>query len=118
MEPNICSGELIVISEKENYKIGDIVTYIDEENFMITHRILEIDSKKFISKGDANNIKDESCEINKIQGKVIYHSKVLGFFILYLLKPICVLYATGIIIFEVMKNKRTGEKENEQENKT
>lgn len=115
MEPTIFSEEMIVISEKEKYEKGDIVTYIDEDGFIITHRIVELDSNTFISKGDANNVNDESCEISRIQGKVIFHSKILGFFILYLLKPICVLYAISILVMEIFKISRKGEKENEKQ---
>ena len=116
MEPNIYSGELIIISEKKDYKIGDIVTYIDKDGFMITHRIIDKNDKEFVCKGDANNINDESCEISRIQGKVILHSKILGFFVLYLLKPICVLYGISIIIVEVIKNYKIGETKNETKN--
>ena len=115
MEDTILPGELIIISEKEIYKEGDIVTYIDEDEFLITHRIIEIDDSYFISKGDSNNLKDEPCNINRIQGKVIFHSKFLGFFVLYLLKPICVLYAISIGIIEIIKINKKGEKENEKQ---
>ena len=120
MEPTIKSGELIIISEKDNYKIGDIVTFIDEDEFLITHRIIELEDIKFISKGDGNNVKDKPLNLNCIQGKVIFHSKIVGFFVLYLLKPICVLYAISIVVLEVSKINQKGDKENgkEYENKT
>lgn len=115
MEPTICSEELIIIKEKDNYKTGDIVTYIDEDGFMITHRIVEIYSNSFVTKGDANNIKDELCENTRIQGKVIFHSKILGFFILYLLKPICVIYGVSSIIIELLRNRKKGGNIDEKE---
>ena len=116
MEPTILPEEMIIISEAETYEKGDVVTYIDEEGFLITHRIIEMDTDIFISQGDDNNIKDETCKISRIQGKVIFHSKILGFFVLYLLKPICILYAISIVVMELLKQKTKGEKENE--NKT
>lgn len=96
MEPEIKSGELIIISEENRYYKGDIVTYEDDENFLVTHRIVNIDENKFIAKGDSNNINDEENLNSSIKGKVIYHSKMLGNFVLYFLKPIVVIY---IIIF-------------------
>ena len=106
MEPNILSEEFILIDEKENYSKGDIVTYIDEDGFLITHRIVEINEKSFITKGDANNIEDHCCDVEKIQGKVIFHSRILGKFILYWLKPVCIIYAISIVIIEIIKNRR------------
>lgn len=117
MEPEIIPGELIIIREQENYKKGDVVTYIDQEGFMITHRIVEKNMDTFISKGDANNIKDEFCDINRIQGKVVFHSKILGFIVLYLLKPICFLYGLSIIVIEILKQEKKGEQENKNEEK-
>ena len=113
MEPAIMSGEFIVILQQKSYELGDIVTFIDEEGFVITHRIVEKNGDTFISKGDSNNIKDESCNINMIQGKVVFHSKILGFFVLYLLKPICIFYAAIVFLLEVIKNLKEGEKANE-----
>jgi hypothetical protein len=76
-----------------------------------------INSNTFISKGDANNIKDDPCNINRIQGKIIFHSKILGFFILYLLKPICAIYALIIIVIEISKSLKKEEKSIEIVNK-
>lgn len=101
MEPEIKAGELVIISEKEHYNKNDIVTYEDEENFLITHRIIYIDENKFIAKGDNNNLSDEECLNSKIKGKVIYHSKELGFFILYILKPIVVIYIVSFIVLNI-----------------
>ena len=111
MEPEIMSKELIIIKEKEKYEKGDIVTFIDEDDFIITHRIVEINSEKFISRGDANNINDGETVIKNIEGKVIFHSKILGIFILYYLKPICIIYFICILLLELIKNER--KKENE-----
>ena len=114
MEPTICKEEFLIISEKENYKKDDIVTYIDNDNFLITHRIIDIDEVNFITKGDANNIKDEECKIDKIQGKVIFHSKIFGFFILYLFKPLCIIYTLSICFFEIIKIVKKEKFEDEQ----
>jgi signal peptidase len=99
MEPQIEAGEMILIKEYDNYKVGDIVTYCDED-FFITHRITQISDKEIITKGDSNNIEDHPIELNQVQGKVIFHSKLLGFFILYLLKPLTILF----IVFCLFKD--------------
>ena len=123
MEPTIKSGELIIIREKEKYEIGDIVTYKDNEGFLITHRIVKKDNKHIITKGDANNVNDEKSTLEKIEGKVIYHSKILGKFVLYWLKPLVFVYVVIILIITLLKNsfkkeerstKNESQKENEE----
>lgn len=98
MEPTIKSGEMIIIKEQTDYNVDDIVTYKEDRNFFITHRIINKYEDKYETKGDNNNLIDEPIDKDQIEGKVIYHSKVCGFFILYLLKPITLIV---IIIFIV-----------------
>lgn len=98
MEPTIKSGEMIIIKEKTDYNVDDIVTYKEDRNFFVTHRIINKYENKYETKGDNNNLIDETIDKDQIEGKVIYHSKVCGFFILYLLKPITLIV---IIIFIV-----------------
>lgn len=101
MEPSIKGKELIIIDKKEKYQIGDIVTYKDSEEFIVTHRIIDITDKYFIAKGDSNNICDDKQNIDNIYGKVIFHSKTLGIFILYILKPLVLLYLIYLITVEI-----------------
>lgn len=101
MEPEIRSGELIVITEDKNYKKNDIVTYKDLDNSFVTHRIVGETEKGFILKGDANNINDEEVLKSSIKGKVIYHSKLIGFFIIFILKPLVVIYIVLFIVINI-----------------
>lgn len=103
MEPTIKAGELIIISEEENYKKDDIVTYFDKDGYLITHRIIKLSDNTFITKGDGNNIEDEENNINQIEGKVVMHSRILGFFIIYLLKPLVIFYIIILIISCIYK---------------
>ena len=98
MEPTIKSGEMIIIKEQTDYNVDDIVTYKEDRNFFVTHRIINKYEDKYETKGDNNNLIDEPIDKDQREGKVIYHSKVCGFFILYLLKPITLIV---IIIFIV-----------------
>lgn len=98
MEPTIKSGEMIIIKEQTDYNVDDIVTYKEDRNFFVTHRIINKYENKYETKGDNNNLIDKPIDKDQIEGKVIYHSKVCGFFILYLLKPITLIV---IIIFIV-----------------
>ena len=116
MKPTINAGELVVISEKSKYELGDIVTYKDIDNFYITHRIIEIKDNQITTKGDGNNINQKM-----IKGKVIFHSKILGFFVLYLLKPFVIVYIIIFIIislidFYIKKERREIKVEEIKEN--
>lgn len=102
MKPTISSGEFIIISEEDRYKVGDVVSYIDEENMIVTHRLEKITKNYFVAKGDNNNISDGEMNIERICGKVVFHSKIIGFFILYLLKPIVILYVIYLVILEIV----------------
>lgn len=92
MEPTIFRQEFILIKECDNYEINDIVTYENSNEFLITHRIVQIDEYDFIAKGDKNQVADSSVPIEAIQGKVIFHSKILGIFVMQYLKSAIIAY--------------------------
>ena len=82
MENDIHAGDYILIYTKKDYKIGEIVTY-KKDGYHVTHRIIKKNGKKFITKGDANNIEDEAIGLKSIVGKVIYSGGVLNILIDY-----------------------------------
>lgn len=113
MEPEIDAGELIVIKEYSEYKKGDIVTFLDQDNFLVTHRIVNLNEKTMITKGDNNDLLDEEINLSNIKGKVIIHSKILGFFVLYLLKPLIFIYVIAIFSIDIIKKFFYKEREEE-----
>lgn len=116
MEPEIQGNELILIQEKNEYELGDIVTYQDNDNILITHRIVEIQGDSFIAKGDSNAGKDDAVQIERIQGKVLFHSKVLGIFILYYLKFVIFSYVIVVLVIYFIKNILNRSKNEKKEN--
>jgi signal peptidase len=102
MEPTINPDEMIIIKEQKSYKENDIITYRDKFGQLITHRIVEIDGENIVTKGDSNNEPDEIISIDKIEGKVIIHSVVLGFIFLHVLKPLLIIVILGYV-FSVLK---------------
>lgn len=103
MEPEITAGELIIIKNFNDYKIGDIVTFLDQDDFLVTHRIINIAENYIITQGDNNDLPDEKILLENIKGKVIIHSKVLGFIVLYLLKPITFIYILINLVIHLIK---------------
>lgn len=116
MEPIINSGELIVIKESSEYKENDIVTYSDNDGFLITHRIIDINESKMITKGDNNNINDDENNLDSIQGKVVFHSQLLGFFVIYVLKPLIFIYVIILVSLNFYDSKKKERTEDNDDN--
>lgn len=116
MEPTIHMKELILIREMEGYRINDIVTYKDNENNFVTHRIIGKNEDKYILRGDNNTINDEPISFDQIEGKVVFHSIVLGELFLYWLKPIIsvifVILIFNFVRYSILSRK---DKENSEE---
>lgn len=79
MHGTIEAGDWIIVRTSRDVNIGDIVTYKHGNDF-ITHRIIESYKGTYVTKGDANNTKDDPIDQSQIVGRV---AKVLpGFGIL------------------------------------
>ena len=118
MKPTIEAQEFLIISEKKNYKSGDIVSYIDNDEIIVTHRIKDINGKTFIARGDANNIDDKEIGVDKILGKVVFHSKLLGLFIIYCLRIVVILYIVYLIVSEIIYCKKMNEVDEKDKNES
>lgn len=79
MSPYINTGEMVVTLKKSDYKVNDVITFLENESYFVTHRIIREEENGFVTKGDFNNIEDESLvKISQIKGKVVFHSKILA----------------------------------------
>ena len=70
MHGTIEAGDWIIVKTGRNVDIGDIVTYKHGNDF-ITHRIIESYKGTYVTKGDANNAKDDPIDQSQIVGKVV-----------------------------------------------
>lgn len=123
MQPTLAINELIIVKKDQTssdctYKAGDIITYYDKEfNASITHRIVECKDKGYLTQGDNNNICDKNIVLKEqIIGKVVLHSKFLGY--VYVNYRYCLIF---LIIFSLImlniKAPRKGEIHNEKKNR-
>ena len=103
MEPTIEPKEMIIIKEKAEYNKDDVITYKDNSGKFITHRIVEVNGEHFRTKGDSNLEVDDLIEIQNIEGKVIFHSYILGIFFLYLLKPLLIIIIVLYLLYVLLK---------------
>ena len=70
MHGTIESGDWIIVKTTRDVNVGDIVTYKHGNDF-ITHRIIESYKGTYITKGDANNAKDDPIDQSQIVGRVV-----------------------------------------------
>ena len=69
MADTINPGDWIVVKTTKNIKLDDIITYSQEGEF-ITHRVVEVYKDTYVTKGDANNSKDDAIYKEQIVGRV------------------------------------------------
>ncbi len=91
MEPVLYKGDLLLVKERQDYAEGDIVVY-QSEGLLVVHRIIDIDGRAVTTQGDANNIPDESFDIDCIKGEVVLRMPAAGYVIDFLKTP------TGVIV--------------------
>ena len=103
MEPEISSGDLLIVTEREGYAVEDIVVYQDGR-MAVTHRIISISGDEVITKGDANNAPDDPITMSQIKGKVLFAIPLLGYLVDLIKTPIgtiLILAAAVFLLFEV-----------------
>lgn len=90
MEPTFYKNDLAVVKSCEVEKLGkgDIITF-QQEDRIISHRIIEIikenGEKKFITKGDNNEVEDvEPIEMQDVYGKVEFIIPKIGKIVNYI----------------------------------
>lgn len=72
MQPNLYTGDLVILHAQGEYGIGDAVAYRAKNmaDAVVIHRIIEEDGDRFILQGDNNNFIDEYHPTNEdILGK-------------------------------------------------
>lgn len=116
MADTINPGDWIVVKITKNVELNDIITYSQKGEF-ITHRVVETYKDKYITKGDANNSKDDSINKSQIVGKVVKILPGLGIVRKTIFNPLVLvtLIITLYTISYVLRN--TSKKEEEGNNK-
>lgn len=70
MKKAINPGDWIIVKITKDVKLNDVITYRLNHEY-ITHRLIEIYTDKYVTKGDANNAKDDAINQKQIVGKVV-----------------------------------------------
>lgn len=118
MEDTLPVGSVIIVAEQETEALaeGDIITFISNDPLfygeIVTHRIIEIadfqGSVMFITKGDANEDRDQAAAIPaNVIGKVVFNIPLLGYVLNFIRTKlgyflICLLPCMVILVIEVI----------------
>ena len=111
MEPEICTGDMILADNRRVANVGDIVTYMDNElNELITHRVVRIFEEngitKYAVKGDNNSDIDRTfVDTNNLEGVYVFNLHGAGKFIIILQNPF-VLVAIILILIAFYANTK------------
>lgn len=124
MEPTIETGDLIIVEEvsPDDINVGDIISFKSANtNNIVTHRVFAVvneDEVKFKTKGDANNVEDNSLvDAKDLQGRYVRKLHSFGYVVNYIEHNIIRIFITLIIVIiacvvitkvikELIKNKK------------
>ena len=105
MEPEISSGDLLIITEREGYAVEDIVVYQDGR-MAVTHRIISISGDEVITKGDANNAPDDPITMSQVKGKVLFAIPLLGYLVDMIKTPVGTIVILGAAVLLLERSFR------------
>jgi len=112
MKNSINPGDWIIVKSTSNIKLNDVITYKQGEDF-ITHRVIGAYNDTYVTKGDANNSKDEPIDKKQIVGKVVKTIPNFGILKKTIFNPVVLvaIIITIMVINFMFKNKKKEEKE-------
>lgn len=114
MEPTLSVGDLLIIRQQAHYETDDIVVY-QSGTVPVVHRIVEISDESVTTRGDANNVDDESFPVEAIKGEVVAAIPWLGYGVWALKSPVAVIVMLAAAVFLIEASFRTGKAEKEAE---
>ena len=90
MADAINAGDWIIVKKDNKIELNDVITFEQDGEF-ITHRVIEMYKGTFITKGDANNTKDDPITKEQIVGRVVKVLPCFGIFKKTIFNPIVLL---------------------------
>lgn len=84
MTPGIDIGDMVIVKKArpEEIKKGDVIQFIRQDKKIVTHRVLDIvknvANPYYVTKGDANNIKDDPVKFTNLKGKMVARLPKIG----------------------------------------
>ena len=113
MEPTLSVGDLLFITEQDEYFLDDVVVFQDS-GMTVTHRIIEFTEEGVITCGDANNTPDSPLSPDRIKGKVAFSIPLVGYLVNVIKTPLGTLLILALAVF-LMERSFHAEKEKDDE---
>lgn len=101
-------GDWIVVKYSKNIKLDDIITFKQDGEF-ITHRVIEAYQGTYVTKGDANDAKDDPITQEQIVGKVVKILPAFGIFKKTIFNPyvlVAIIITVYLVTLTIKKNKK------------
>lgn len=112
MEPELNIGDLVIINTNDKeINENDVITYSSSNGSFVTHRVVDNLDSGLITKGDANNAKDEDIvKEENVLGKYIFKIPRFGIIISSLQNPLTLILILiiGIIICILASTDKNG----------
>lgn len=114
MEPEFYPGDLVLVREvqPESLQVGDIISF-REGMSVVTHRVKDIieedNQRKFVTKGDNNNVEDRIAVIeSQLEGRYLLKVPGLGNFAMFMQTPLgmmifIALPLTAFILYDILR---------------
>lgn len=99
MSPTFDTGSIVAIKpiSFSDIQKGDIITFKNTDGLIVTHRVQEITGNELVTKGDANNAKDnETVTADRVMGRVQYSVPLAGYAIDFIRSKV------GLLLFLVI----------------
>lgn len=117
MEPELSKGDLIIVKDNVDYRVGDVVVFQDAD-MLVVHRIIAMDDGSVTTKGDANPVADEPAPLDAIKGKVTASIPYVGTLVNILKSPLgTVLIIVAVILLLEIPRRREKQKADEERQK-
>lgn len=102
MSPTIETGDVAIISERQEVKNGDIIAYVDG-NMTTIHRVIGINninnSISYQTKGDNNNVADiQSVLPSDVQGVFVKRIPKIGKIFFFIRDNLIIIVGIGIVL--------------------
>lgn len=110
MEPELSTGDLLLVVAREEYKPDEVVVFLDGRSAVV-HRIISMDGDTVITQGDANNQEDEPISTELICGKVVLAIPLLGYLVSVIKTPLGTLLILALAVWLLNRSFRREQKE-------
>ena len=114
MEPELSTGDMLIVAERESYSVGDVIVYQDGRT-SVTHRIVAISDDEVITRGDANNTDDAPISIDNIKGRVVFVVPFIGYIANAIKTPIGTIVILALSVFLLERSFRSTKEKDDKE---